>query len=135
MAALEHALLTGQLGPVDPNDVGSVSASSIPANGPGPMAASSTTRTPASGPVTIDYRRSMIVALAMPPPSHMVCSPYRPPVASRWFEQRRHQPGAGRAERVAEGDRAAARVEPLGVGADARCSQASGTGANASFTS
>ena len=24
----------------------------------------------------------MIVAFAMPPPSHMVCRPYRPPVAS-----------------------------------------------------
>ena len=27
-------------------------------------------------------RRSMIVTLAWPPPSHMVCSPYRPPVRS-----------------------------------------------------
>ncbi len=26
---------------------------------------------------------SMIVALAIPPPSHIVCSPYRPPVSSR----------------------------------------------------
>ncbi len=29
------------------------------------------------------YRRSMMVALAIPPPSHMVCRPYLPPVASR----------------------------------------------------
>jgi hypothetical protein len=31
----------------------------------------------------------MIIALAIPPASHMVCSPYRPPVCSRWLSQHR----------------------------------------------
>ena len=32
--------------------------------------------------VEVDQRRSMIVTFAVPPPSHIVCSPYRPPVRS-----------------------------------------------------
>ena len=71
----------------------------------------------------------------MPPASHIVCRPYRPPVCSRWLSSVVMQPGAGRAERMAERDRAAARVEPgPGRSRNSR-SQASGTGANASLTS
>ena len=79
------------------------------------------------------YSASTIVTLAMPPPSHMVCSPKRLPRAQR-VDQRGHQLGARRAERMAERDRAAVDVEPGGVGAELR-SQASGTGAKASLTS
>ena len=79
--------------------------------------------------------RSMIVALAMPPPSHMVCRPYRPPVCSSWSSSVVMQPGAGGAERMAERDGAAAGVEPLRIGVRSRAAQASGTDANASLTS
>ena len=37
---------------------------------------------PISGPRRDQPSRSMIVALAMPPPSHIVCRPKRPPVRS-----------------------------------------------------
>ena len=56
-----------------------------------------------------------MVALAMPPPSHMVCRPQRAR-ALELAEQRRHEPRTRAAERVTEGDRAAVHVDLLHVG-------------------
>ena len=46
----------------------------------------------------------MIVALAIPPPSHIVCSTYRPPRCSKRVDERRHDAGTAAAERVTDGD-------------------------------
>ena len=62
------------------------------------------------------YRRSMMVTLAWPPPSHIVTRPYRPAGAVQGVQQGSQQPGAGGAERMAERDRAAAGVDPVQVG-------------------
>jgi len=46
---------------------------------------------------------STSVALAVPPPSHMVCSAVADPVVSHVIDHARHQDRAGRAKRVTEG--------------------------------
>ena len=76
----------------------------------------------------------MIVAFAIPPPSHIVCSPYRPPVCSSVVTS----VVSSRAPEAPRGwPRAIAPPRELSrAGSAARsASQASGTGANASFTS
>ncbi len=55
----------------------------------------------------------MTVALAWPPPSHMVWKPYAAAGRFEVTEQAGHQRDARRAERMTERDRAAARVEAL----------------------
>jgi hypothetical protein len=60
----------------------------------------------------------MIVALAIPPASHMVCSPYLPPELSSPFEHGHEEPRAGGAQRVAERDGATARVELVRIGVE-----------------
>ena len=62
--------------------------------------------------------RSMIVAVAMPCPMHIVCEPERAAGRLEARQHLRHQPGAGGPERVAVRDRAAPRVELRGVGAE-----------------
>ena len=89
----------------------------------GKIVGADVTRTQGTG-----QSRSMTVTLAWPPPSHMVSSPYRPPVRSSDEQQRRQQPGAGRAERMAERDRAAADVDPVQVAPVSRCQAARPTG-------
>ena len=54
---------------------------------------------------------SMIVAFAMPPDSHIVQSPYRPPVSSRRPTQLGKQPPSRSPHRVAERDCAAPRID------------------------
>ena len=51
----------------------------------------------------------MIVALADPRPSHIVCSPYRPPVA-QGVDQRRHDASTAGAQRMSDGDRTAVHI-------------------------
>ena len=65
---------------------------------------------------TSQSSRSMIVAFAMPPPSHMVWSPKRPPESLELVQQRGHEARARAAERVTERDRAAVDVHPLRIG-------------------
>ena len=53
-----------------------------------------------------------------PPPTHMVIRPVDLSCKSRRVEHRVLQAGAGHAERVADGDRAAVDVEPVEVDAE-----------------
>ena len=80
--------------------------------------------------------RSMMVALAMPPPSHIVCSAVAAVALLERVDQRRHDARAAGAQRVADRDRAAVDVR---LGQDRRRSSRlahdSTTGANASLTS
>ena len=50
-------------------------------------------------------RRSTIMAMPWPPPTHIVSRPNVPSVGLQAVDQRGHDAGAGHAERVAEGDR------------------------------
>ena len=77
----------------------------------------------------------MMVALAWPPPSHIVCRPYRPPVRSQ-LVQRAWSSGSRRSRRA--GGRARSRRRSgwsSPATAPVSCAQAIGTGANASLTS
>ena len=63
------------------------------------------------------WTASRIIALASPPASHIVCRAYRAPRARKRVHEGGRQPGAARAERVAEGDGAAVHVDLGEVGA------------------
>ena len=77
----------------------------------------------------------MIVAMPWPPPMHIVMSAVPLARALQLVERRAEQHGAGRAERVAEGDGAAVDVDALGVDAELARSSAARTVANASLIS
>ena len=55
--------------------------------------------------------------MPMPPPTHMVSRPNVLVVGLQAVDQRAGDPGAGHAERVADGDRAAVHVQPVDVDA------------------
>ena len=78
--------------------------------------------------------RSMIVAMPMPPPMHIVTSAVVLFGRSSSSSSGAHQHGAGRAERMTERDRAAVDVDPRRIDAESRITL-SGTAANASLIS
>ena len=78
---------------------------------------------------------SISSASPWPPPEQIAASPSPPPLAAQLVHERREDPAARGADRVAERDRAAVDVDALLVGAEQRASSAAATEANASLIS
>jgi hypothetical protein len=58
----------------------------------------------------------MMAALAIPPPSHMVCSPYRPPALLQRVDERGHDARTAGTQRMSDRDRAAVDVRRGQIG-------------------